>query len=57
MLLLSSADFFKMDLLEIFFLEYLQSVKQLDPDQAQCFVEPDLAPDCLQRLSAEDTSM
>ena len=46
-----------MDLLEIFSLEYPQSVKQLDPDQAQCFVEPDLAPDCLQRLSAEDTSM
>ena len=28
----------------------------LDPDQAGCFVRPDLAPNCLQRLSANDTS-
>ena len=28
----------------------------LDPDQAQGFVGPDLGPNCLQRLSAEDTS-
>ena len=27
-----------------------------DPDQAQCFVEPDLAPNCLQRLIADSTS-
>ena len=27
----------------------------LDPDQAQCFVGPDLAPNGLQRLSADDT--
>ena len=26
----------------------------LDPDQAQCFVGPDLGLNCLQRLSAED---
>ena len=26
----------------------------LDPHQAQCFVEPDLGPNCLQRLSADD---
>ena len=28
----------------------------LDPDQAPRFVGPDLGPNCLQRLSAEDTS-
>ena len=28
----------------------------LDPDQAQHFVEPDLGPNCLLRLSAEDAS-
>ena len=27
----------------------------LDPDQAQHFVGPDLDPNCLQRLSADDT--
>ena len=27
----------------------------LDPDQAQHFVGPDLGPNCLQRLSADDT--
>ena len=26
-----------------------------DPDQAQHFVWPDLGPNCLQRLSADDT--
>ena len=28
----------------------------LDPDQAQHFVRPDLGPDCLQRLSADNPS-
>ena len=28
----------------------------LDPDQARRFVGPDLGPNCLQRLSADDTS-
>ena len=27
----------------------------LDPDQARHFVGPDLGPNCLQRLSADDT--
>ena len=27
----------------------------LDPDQTQGFVGPDLGPNCLQRLSADDT--
>ena len=28
----------------------------LDPDQAQHLVRPDLGPNCLQRLSADDTN-
>ena len=28
----------------------------LDPDQARQFIGPDLGPNCLQKLSAEDTS-
>ena len=28
----------------------------LDPDQARHYVEPDLGPNCLQRLSVDDTS-
>ena len=31
-------------------------LKSLDPDQARCIVGPDLDPNCLQTLSAEDTS-
>ena len=27
----------------------------LDPDEACCYVVPDLGPNCLQRLSADDT--
>ena len=30
--------------------------KSLDPDQARHFVGPDLGPNCLQNLSADDTS-
>ena len=28
----------------------------LDPDQTRCFTRPDLDPNCLQRLSADDKS-
>ena len=28
----------------------------LDPDQARCFDGPDLGPNCLQKLSANDKS-
>ena len=28
---------------------------RLDPDQARHFVRPDLGPNCLQKLSADDT--
>ena len=50
MLLLSSADFFK-----IFFLEHVLS-NGLDPDQDQQNVGPGLHPNCLQRLSADDNN-
>ena len=47
--------FFKFNFFEKFFHEYHQSVKNLDPDQAQHFVGPDLGPKCLQKLPADDT--
>ena len=55
MLLLSSADFFS----EFFFflnmiLGRLSVAKCLDPDQDRQFVGPDLGPNCLKRLSADD---
>ena len=31
------------------------SVEQIDPDQARRFVGPDLGPNCLPRLSADDS--
>ena len=55
MLLLSSADFF-----QSFFFNYFRNTIRvpngLDPDQELHFVGPDLSPNCLQRLSAEDES-
>ena len=56
---------FKINFFEKFFQVYHQSVKQfesrsgltkMDPDLARHFVGPDLDPNCLQRLSAEDIS-
>ena len=32
----------------------LRVSNSLDPDQARCFVGPDLGPICLQRLSADN---
>ena len=44
-----SADFFGVN--------FFQSVSNnLDPDQDHIFVGPDLGPNCLQRLSADDKS-
>ena len=43
-------------LLLIFFKNYSSIVlNSLDPDQAGHFVESDLGPNCLQRLSADNT--
>ena len=47
MLLLSSAGFLK---------NFFQCQTVVDPDQDRSFVGPDLGPNCLQRLSADDKS-
>ena len=38
------------------FLNTIRVSNSMDPDQAQRFVGPDLGPNCLQRLSADDKS-
>ena len=48
---LSSADFFKK-----FFQEHYDSVKQFGSRSRPAFVGPDLDPNCLQQLSADDKS-
>ena len=47
--------FFKINFFKTFFQKYHQIVKHLDPEQAGHVVRPDLGPNCLQRLSADDT--
>ena len=57
MLLLSWADFFQKYL---FFQKHyicIRVLNGLDPDQNQCSVGPDLGPNCLQRLSADDKTL
>ena len=41
---------------KISFRNAIRMSNSLDPDQARHFVGPDLGPNCLQRLSADDTS-
>ena len=53
--LLSSADFFKSAFLKNSFTNTIGVSNSLEPDQARQYVGPDLGPDCLQRLSADDT--
>ena len=62
-----SDDFFKINIFKKFFHKFINTIKvsnSLDPDQAQHFVRPDLGrhfvgpdlgPNCLQKLSADDT--
>ena len=58
MLFLSSACFFsKSTFLKNSFRNAIRMSSSLDPDQARHVVGPDLDPNCLQRLSADDTSM
>ena len=38
------------------FFNTIRVSNSLDPDQAKCFVGPDLGSDCLQRLSADNKS-
>ena len=52
MLLLSSADFFQKNT----FRNTIRVPNGLDPDQDLCTNGPDLGPNCLQRLSADDKS-
>ena len=55
---LSSADFYIQNLSfrKISFRNTIRVSNRLDPDQAQRNVGPDLGPNCLQRLSADNTS-
>ena len=55
---LSSADCFQNQLFfsKNYFRNITRASNSLDPDQARRFVGPDLGPNCLQRLSADDTS-
>ena len=57
MLLLSSVDFSEFT----FFFNSLRNTIRvsngLDPDQDQHYVGPDLGPNCLSRLSADDKSL
>ena len=52
MLLLSSADFFKVNFSQKNFQECCHIVKLIDSDLDQRNVGPDLGPNCLQRFSA-----
>ena len=54
---LSSADFSKSIFLNKSFRNTIGVSNSLDPDQAQHLVGPDLGLNCLQRPSAEDTSI
>ena len=58
MLLLLSADFFKINFFEKLFQEHItiRVSNGLGPDQDQHPVGPDLGPNCLQRLSADNKS-
>ena len=43
----------------LWMLDFFNTIRvsnSLDPDQARHFVGPDLGPDCLQRLSADNKS-
>ena len=50
-----SADFFQNHFSKNYFRNAIRASNSLDPDQAQ-FVESDLGPNCLQRLSADNKS-
>ena len=57
LLMLSSADFYKISTFsKNSFRNNISMSNSLDPGQARQFVGPDLGPNCLQRLSADDTN-
>ena len=55
--ILSSADFFsKLTFSKNYYKNTIKVPNSFDPDRARHLVGPDLYPNCLQRLSADDTS-
>ena len=48
-------SFSKFTLSEISFRNTIRVSNSFDPDQARCFFGPDLGPNCLEMLSADDT--
>ena len=52
---LSPADFFQNHLFQNSFKNTIRVSNSLDPDQVGHFVWPDLVPNCLQKVSADDT--
>ena len=48
--------FFKINFFDFFSVIPFRVSNSLDPDQALCFVRPDLDPNSLQKLPADDTS-
>ena len=52
---LSSADFFKSTFSKYSFRKTIRVSNSLEPDQARRLVGPDLGPNCLQRLIADDS--
>ena len=57
MFLSSAVCFFKINFLKNYFRNAIRVLKSLDPDQARHLVVPDLGPNYLQMLSADDTSI
>ena len=53
---LSSADYFKINFFKKFSQEYHQSVIKFGSRSGPTAVGPDLSPNCLQKLSIDDTS-
>ena len=49
------ADFVKINFLREKIRNTIKVSNSMDPDQARRFVGPDLGPNCLQRLSVDDT--
>ena len=56
MLFLSSADLFQNKLFSKILTHIIRVSNSLDPDQDRQNVGPDLGPNCLKRLSADDKS-
>ena len=57
MLLLSSVGFYRNNSFKKILQEHYPSVKWFGSEQYWRTVHPDLGPDCLQRLSADDKSL